>query len=133
MVVSDETGRQTILIGASAAISGCMAAAIRFVFQRGGPLALLGDRDRAAYDIPAVPLSAVLRDPRILAFLGVWFGLNLLFGVGSIPLTSGDQIVAWQAHIGGFLVGLLAFTAFDPFRPRVEAKRDDSGPGPAST
>ena len=27
-----------------------------------------------AYRVPALPLLAVLRDPRVLAFLGVWFG-----------------------------------------------------------
>jgi len=25
-----------------------------------------------------------------------------------------EQAIAWQAHIGGFLAGLLAFAAFDP-------------------
>ena len=31
-----------------------------------------------------------------------------------------DQEIAWQAHIGGFLAGLLLFTAFDPVMPRRE-------------
>jgi len=102
------------MIGASAAISGCMAAAIRFVFQHEGPLGLLGGRDRSAYTVPAAPLGAALRDPRILAFLAVWFGLNLLFGVASLAIVGEGQTVAWQAHVGGFLAGLLGFAAFDP-------------------
>ena len=36
--------------------------------------------------MPAAPLTAMLRDPRILAFLAVWFGVNLLFGVGAITM-----------------------------------------------
>jgi membrane associated rhomboid family serine protease len=103
------------MVGASASISGFMAAAMRFAFQRSGPLGLLG-RSEAAYRVPALPLSAVLRDPRVLAFLGVWFGLNLLFGLGSLSLDGGDQAIAWQAHIGGFLAGLLAFPLFDPVK-----------------
>ena len=102
------------VIGASASISGFMAAAMRFVFQRSGPLGFIGRDDPAAYRVPALPLTAVLRDGRVLAFLVVWFALNLLFGVGSLSLDGGEQAVAWQAHIGGFLAGLLFFTAFDP-------------------
>jgi membrane associated rhomboid family serine protease len=104
------------MIGASAAISGFMAGAIRFAFQRGGPLRLLGNTEAEAYRVPALPLLSVLRDPRVLIFLGVWFGLNLLFGLGSIGLDGGEQAIAWQAHIGGFLAGLLAFALFDPVK-----------------
>ena len=96
------------MIGASAAISGTMAAAMRFAFQRGGPLGLWRDRDEA-YRVPAAPLAASLRDPRVLAFLLVWFGVNLLFGFVSLGMPGVEQAVAWQAHIGGFLAGLFGF------------------------
>ena len=102
------------MIGASAAVSGFMAGAIRFAFQRGGPLAMFRNEDPAAYLVPAAPLSSALRDPRIMVFLLAWFGLNLLFGIGSIGLPGGEQSVAWQAHIGGFVAGLLLFPLFDP-------------------
>jgi membrane associated rhomboid family serine protease len=101
------------MVGASAAISGAMAAATRFAFQRGGPLGLWRDHDEA-YRVPAVPLAVCLRDPRVLAFVLVWFGVNLLFGLFSLGLPGVQQAVAWQAHIGGFLAGLLAFSLFDP-------------------
>jgi membrane associated rhomboid family serine protease len=109
-------GEQFPMIGASAAISGTMAAAMRFAFQRGGPLSFWRDSDAAAYRVPAIPLSGVLRDPRVLAFLAVWFGINILFGLGSFSMTGigSDQVVAWQAHIGGFLAGLILFSWFDP-------------------
>ena len=112
-------GEQFPMIGASAAISGTMAAAMRFAFQRGGPLGFWRSNDEEAYRVLAIPLSGVLRDPRVLAFLAVWFGINILFGLGTMPLTANDQIVAWQAHIGGFLAGLLLFDWFDPV-PRAE-------------
>src|SRR5947209_1560790 len=57
------------MIGASAAISGAMAAAMRFAFQRGGPLTMWREHDDAAYRVPAAPLGASLRDLRVLAFL----------------------------------------------------------------
>jgi membrane associated rhomboid family serine protease len=113
-------GAMVPMIGASAAISGAMAAALRFVFRDGGPLGLwrhAGGDD--AYRVPAAPLSATLRDPHFLMFAGAWFGLNALFGLGSISIGEGaGQEVAWQAHIGGFLAGLFLFNAFDPVAPR---------------
>jgi membrane associated rhomboid family serine protease len=106
-------GEPVPVVGASAAISGFMAAAMRFAFGGRGPLIA---RDAEAYRRPALPLSGVLRNGRVLAFLVVWFGLNLLFGLGSLGLDGSDQTTAWQAHIGGFLAGLFAFSAFDPVK-----------------
>jgi membrane associated rhomboid family serine protease len=74
-----------------------------------------------------LPLGAVLRDPRVMIFLGVWFGLNLLFGLGAVGITGSEQAVAWQAHIGGFLAGLLAFALFDPIKA---APAGGTGNGP---
>jgi membrane associated rhomboid family serine protease len=107
-------GEQNPMIGASAAISGTMAAAMRFAFQRGGPLGFWRETDDAAYRVPAIPLTGVLSDPRVLAFLAVWFGINILFGLGTLPITGSGQVVALQAHIGGFLAGLFLFSWFDP-------------------
>ena len=104
------------MIGSSAAVSGTMAAAMRFAFQQGGPLGFLGARNDSAYRMPAAPLLENLRDPRVLIFLVVWFGVNILFGIGSVSLPGVSGNVAWQAHIGGFLVGLLGFALFDPIR-----------------
>jgi membrane associated rhomboid family serine protease len=104
------------MIGASAAISGAMAAAMRFVFQRGGPLGLLGQGEPESYHVPAAPLSAMLSDPRILTFLAVWFGVNIIFGIGVVTMPGTAGSVAWQAHIGGFLAGLICFPLFDPVR-----------------
>lgn len=116
------------MVGASASISGFMAAAMRFAFQRSGPLGI-GRHDPEAYRVPALPLTAVLRDARVLTFLAVWFALNLVFGIGSLSLDGGEQAIAWQAHIGGFLAGLLAFAAFDPVKA---APSHGSGPDRAT-
>jgi membrane associated rhomboid family serine protease len=106
------------MIGASASVSGAMAAAIRFAFVRGSFLSFSrGDADAAA-QVPAQPLMRALRDPRVLGFLAVWFGINIVFGIGSIAIGSEGASVAWQAHIGGFFAGLLLFSLFDPI-PRA--------------
>jgi len=44
-----------------------------------------------------------------LAFLGIWFAQNLFSGIGSIgPESAQSGGVAWWAHIGGFVFGVLA-------------------------
>jgi membrane associated rhomboid family serine protease len=105
-------------IGASAAVLGMMAAAMRFVFQPGGPLGLLRLSEAETYRVPAKPLGAMLRDPRMLLFALAWFGLNALLGLPmfAMPGIEGTA-VAWQAHIGGFVGGILAFALFDPVPP----------------
>jgi membrane associated rhomboid family serine protease len=107
------------MIGASGAVSGFMAGATRFAFHNGGPLAVFRNEEAAAYSVPAPPLSSALRDSRMVAFLVVWFGLNLLFGLLGAGASGGDQIIAWEAHIGGFLAGLLLFPLFDPVTART--------------
>ena len=105
------------MIGASAAVSGAMAASMRFAFGRGSFLSFRrGDAEAAAL-VPALPLLQALRHPRVLAFLAVWFGINIVFGIGSISIGTQATTVAWQAHIGGFIAGLLLFSLFDPIQP----------------
>jgi len=106
-------GQDAPVIGASAAISGTMAAAMRFAFQRGGPLSFRRAGEDG-YRVPALPLMGALREPSVIVFLSVWFGLNFLFGLWSTPLTGDNEVLAWQAHIGGFLAGFLMFSWFDP-------------------
>ena len=110
------------MIGASASVSGTMAAAVRFAFVQGSFLSFSrGDADAAA-KVPALSLSRALRNRRVLSFLGIWIGVNILFGVGSIAIGADGASVAWQAHIGGFLAGLMLFSLFDPVsRPSTNA------------
>jgi membrane associated rhomboid family serine protease len=100
------------LIGASAAVSGATAAAARFVFQPGIRFGDLG-RDQAVRAIPAANLRQLFGNPRALAFIGIWFAANLVFGTGVVPLAGEDASIAWQAHIGGFVAGLALFPLFD--------------------
>lgn len=119
------------VVGASAAVSGVMAAAARFVFQPGAPLGeSLGfaavavsesmtnpASEEFAYRLPALPIRRILSNRSALSFLLFWFLANFLFG--AVPASAGieNAAIAWQAHIGGFLVGLFAFRWFDPPAP----------------
>jgi membrane associated rhomboid family serine protease len=113
------------MIGASASVSGTMAAAIRFAFVRGSFLSFNRGSAEAAAQVPALPLTRALRDGRVLGFLGIWFGINIIFGLGSIAIGADGATVAWQAHIGGFLAGLLLFSLCDPI-PRAASHAADA-------
>jgi membrane associated rhomboid family serine protease len=100
------------LVGASAAISAHMAGAIRFILASGGPL-----RDGSspeAYQRPAQPLAVILRDNRVILVVAVWLGVNFVFGVMGAGSGLASGPIAWQAHVGGFITGLLLFPLFDP-------------------
>ena len=119
------------MIGASASVSGTMAAAIRFAFVQGSFLSFnRGDADAAAR-VPALSLMHALRNGRVIGFLAVWFGVNIIFGLGSIAIGTDGANVAWQAHIGGFLAGLMLFSLFDPV-PRAPANAADASSPDAS-
>jgi membrane associated rhomboid family serine protease len=109
------------LIGASAADSGLMAAAARFIFQPGAPLGgpqnLSGIAIEAGEDTRAPSLRELLTQSRALIFIAIWMGTNFVFGAGAQALGASEAPVAWIAHVGGFVAGLLAFPLFDrPWR-----------------
>jgi membrane associated rhomboid family serine protease len=113
------------VVGASGAISGLMGAAARFVFLADGPLGgLTGRMGRSAAPRAQSSVWAALSDRRVLIFVGVWIGLNFLFGLSGITMTGGTANIAWEAHLGGFLAGLFFFGFFDPC-PRSSS----GGPG----
>jgi membrane associated rhomboid family serine protease len=100
------------LVGASAAIAGATAAAARFVFAPGLRFGALGD-DAVVRAIPAESFVGIWRNSRALIFIAIWFATNILFGSGLVPIFGEETSIAWEAHIGGFVVGLLLFPLFD--------------------
>ena len=107
------------VIGASGVVSAATGAAARFAFH-GWPRSLPPER------APRLKLAEVARSRPTMIFVAVWFVANILFGAGLIDPGQGASI-AWEAHIGGFLVGLLGFSAFD----RVTYDLKDSSPEPS--
>jgi membrane associated rhomboid family serine protease len=75
-------------------------------------------------------LIRALQNGRVLAFLAVWFGVNIIFGIGSIAIGADGASVAWQAHIGGFLAGLILFALFDPIARLPQNAATASSPDP---
>jgi membrane associated rhomboid family serine protease len=68
-------------------------------------------------------LGETLTDRRMIAFLVFWVALNAYFGLSSVKIGGEQGGIAWEAHIGGFLCGLLLFGAFDRGRPTEDEPR----------
>lgn len=115
-------GRMVPVVGASGAIAGLMGGTFRFLFSAldNGGFARLRAAPRS---VPLMPLSVALRDRRVIAASGIWILLNVLaiLGIGTTAATGG---IAWEAHVGGYLAGLIGFGLFDiPKRPKLEIAR----------
>jgi len=109
------------MVGASGAISGLMGAAMRFMFRdeiRLGP--------GAEHDIllPRLSLAQSFRNQRVLGFVLAMLAINVLTALGFQIIEPSAGKIAWQAHIGGFVAGLVAFALFDPV-PRDAGRRGE--------
>lgn len=92
-------------IGASGAIAGVLGAyMISFPF---------------ASVITLVPFFFFFTFVRLPAFLFLGFWFLIQFMSGSLSLASSQYIggIAWWAHIGGFLSGIMLFSMFAPAKP----------------
>jgi membrane associated rhomboid family serine protease len=81
-------------VGASGAIAGVLGAYF-VMFPRARVLALIP----IGFFLPMVEVPSIV-------FLFLWFITNLLSGVASLGVTAQGG-VAWWAHIGGFIAGML--------------------------
>lgn len=82
-------------VGASGAIAGVMGAYI-----------LLFPRARVKTLIPIFYFIQIVDLPAFI-FLGIWFVMQFLSGAISLAAQGAAGGVAWWAHIGGFVVGIV--------------------------
>jgi len=111
-------GERTLLIGASGGVSGMMGAAIRLIFAGNATLSEGMRRDLSR--VRPLTIMECLALPRPRVFILVWMGINLAFGV--LGLGGGGDAIAWEAHVGGFLAGLVLLSVFDRPAARREAR-----------
>jgi len=88
-------GSDTVVVGASGAAAGLMAAASRLMTQGPG--------------------LAPFNSSPVLSMAAAWLGVNLImavaqaFGVSGLAPGSGHALVAWEVHLTGYAAGLLLF------------------------
>jgi membrane associated rhomboid family serine protease len=91
-IVTD-SGSIVPMLGASGAISGVLGAYVALFPKR---------------KVKAIVLGRIMIIPAIIV-LGIWFGMQVVF---SLITPAGVGGVAYAAHIGGFIVGLVLIKLF---------------------
>jgi membrane associated rhomboid family serine protease len=100
------------MVGASGAIAGVM-----------GAYFVLYPRSRIVTLVPIFFFIQILEVPALF-FLGIWFLMQFLSGVGSVATATGGEPgggIAFWAHVAGFAAGIGTVLVFrKPDRQRVE-------------
>ena len=104
-------GEVVFVLGASAAVSGLLAAAIPIMYGR-----------RVAGGWRPLSPRELLGDRRALLFMGIWLLVTLASEAASWTGNSfvPEGGIAWEAHLGGFLGGIAGFYALA--RRNVQAR-----------
>jgi membrane associated rhomboid family serine protease len=97
-------GSKLLTIGASGAISGVLGAYL-ILYPAAQILTL----------VPIIIFPLIVRLPAII-FIGLWFVLQFLGGIGSLQLQDAGGVAFW-AHVGGFIAGMLLAMTARPRRP----------------
>jgi membrane associated rhomboid family serine protease len=104
-------GESIFMMGASSAVSGMTAAAVPIMFGR-------GRKDRGTHVAQSLSLSEYVSHSSAMAFTLLWLAFQILpqwlFGTSSLVTGTAfleERPIAWEAHIGGFIGGLIAFYA----------------------
>lgn len=107
-------GEFLVMIGISAGVSGVMAAAIPIIYAPGGHWGT-ASAENMAYVQPLTPLQ-ILTQRTPLFFTLMWLGLTTFtattqYFTGTAFLE--ERVIAWEAHLGGFLAGFVMFYLLD--------------------
>jgi membrane associated rhomboid family serine protease len=107
-------GQPIILVGISAGVSGILAGAIPLMHgQFGNPYA-------AAPSVRPLRPMEILTNARAMTFTVMW--LALTFFTASTQYLTGQafieqRAIAWESHLGGFIVGFIMFYVLDATLP----------------
>ncbi len=96
---------ESLLIGASGGVAALTGAAIRFMFQ---PLQIGVNPEtgeRVVLGRKLATLREVLAHPTARTFTLLWLVLNAVVPLLPLFIAGMDVSIAWQAHLGGFLLG----------------------------
>jgi membrane associated rhomboid family serine protease len=92
-------------------VSGAMAAAIPIMYA---PNFSRGLTDLA--EVEVLSPAALMSNGSALSFSAVFFVLQIFTGATQAALGTAylnESVVAWEAHLGGFVAGLIAFYLLD--------------------
>jgi membrane associated rhomboid family serine protease len=107
-------GEFVVMVGISAGVSGMIAAAIPIMYAGG-----VGMSTMTELQVKNVqPLSPwqIVKNKQALIFTIMWLGLTMFtatsqYFTGTAFLE--ERVIAWEAHLGGFIAGFIAFYLLD--------------------
>ena len=103
-------GQLVIMVGASAGVSGILAAAIPIMY--GTTDRKPGEPEGLFYRFRPLTLRELFTNQRALIFTAMWLGLTMITATSQYMTGTAfieERVIAWEAHLGGFVMGLLAF------------------------
>ncbi len=103
----------SLLIGASGGISGLMGVAIRFMFQ---PIRVVKNPETEEIIMLGRSLARfreLFTNKTSRYFIIFWIGFNLSVPFMPLFFDFAETNIAWQAHLGGFFVGLFIAPFFE--------------------
>jgi membrane associated rhomboid family serine protease len=100
--VATNSGSQFPTVGASGALAGVL-----------GAYFLMFPASRVIVLLPVLFIPLFFELPAVI-YLGLWFMIQFLSGTASVAAGSEAAAggIAWWAHIGGFLAGILLYRLF---------------------
>lgn len=111
-------GKFLIVVGASASVSAVLAAAIPIIC---GPDYQFRGNEKLDHTLLSVlSFRELLANTRALAFATLFLAMTLFTGATQMATGTAfleERSIAWEAHLAGFLTGLLLFYLLD--RPKV--------------
>jgi membrane associated rhomboid family serine protease len=113
-------GQFVIMVGASAGVSGVLAAAIPIMYggddvRPNEPAGVL------SHFKPLSPLQFI-NNKRALIFTFIWLGATMITATSQYMTGTAfldERVIAWEAHLGGFIAGLISFYLLDRKRTSV--------------
>lgn len=116
-------GEFVVMVGISAGVSGMIAAAIPIMYARGVGLTTMTERQVKRIH-PLSPFQ-ILQNKQALIFTIMWLGLTMFtatsqYFTGTAFLE--ERVIAWEAHLGGFIAGFIAFYLLDYSSAKLNSK-----------
>ena len=107
-------GEFLVMVGISAGVSGMVAASIPIIYARGGHWGLASAEHMALIQ-PLTPIG-ITTNKTAAVFTLVWLALTTFtattqYFTGTAFLE--ERVIAWEAHLGGFIMGFLMFYLLD--------------------
>jgi membrane associated rhomboid family serine protease len=106
-------GSAVVLIGASGGVAGLTGAAVRFMFQPVLFGKAPGSEEPIVLGRQLASFGELWANTRARTFTLIWIILNAAVPLIPMFVPGMDAGIAWQAHLGGFLAGLLLVPLFE--------------------